>query len=178
MVAKYPFQGNMAYHYGADKVIYLDQGDLLEVFADQNGNRVYQPILGKPILVGGADIVYECVGTSASIDSCLRLARGGGKVVLVGLASILKGIDWTPIWLNELSIKGSFWCSTETYQGRRRRTYEIALDWMNAGDLDLSGLLTHRYPLKDYRQALEANNRRGKHQLIKSVFTFNGKNPC
>jgi len=47
---------------------------------------------------------------------------------------------------------------------------------MESGKLDLSGMITHRYQLKDYRQALSANNQRGKHELIKSVFTFNSGN--
>lgn len=172
VAARYPFQGNMAYRCGADEVIYPDQGDLLNVFASGNDDRVYQPVLGKPVLVGGADIVFECVGTASSIDSSLRLTRGGGKVILVGLASNPKGIDWTPIWLNELSIKGSFWCCTETYQDRRIRTYQIALEWMESGKLDLSHMITHRFRLDDYRHALKITSQRGKHQLIKSVFTF------
>ena len=172
VLAKYPFQGEMARRLGADKVIYLHKGDTFQVVAEATGGRLVKPVLGKRVLVGGADVVYECVGSDSSLDDALRFTRSGGTMVLMGLAAIPKGVDWTPIWQNELRVRGSVWCGTETFQGQRVRTYQLALKWMAKGKLDLAPLVTHRFRLDDYRKALAVSASKGRHQVIKSVFVF------
>lgn len=172
VAAKYPFQAEMARKLGADEVVEKGKEDLFEFIAQATGGKLYKPLLGKRVLVGGVDLVYECVGSDESLDDSLRLARSGGKVVLVGLAAIPKGVDWTPIWLNELTIKGSYWCSTETIQGRRVRAYRQALEWMAEGKLNLESLVTHRFRLDDYKRALAMTARRGRYGVVKSAFVF------
>jgi len=93
-------------------------------------------------------------------------------MVLVGLAAFPKGVDWTPIWLKEIQVRGSFWCSTEQFEGRAMRTYEIAVELLRSGRLSLSPLLTHKFSLDEYKQAIEANLNLGKSRVIKSVFEF------
>ena len=172
VVAKYAFQGEMARKYGADQIVYLRDGDYLQVLAQATGGQIRKPVLGKRAVVGGADIVYECTGTDGSLDDSLRLATSGGRVVLVGLAAIPRRVDWTPIWLHELTINGSFWCSTETVDGRRVRTFELALEWMAEGRIDLAPMVTHRFRLDEYKRALATTAHKGRHGVIKSVFAF------
>ncbi len=172
VVAKYPFQGEMARRFGADEVIYLREGDYFQAVAEATGGKLHKPVLGKRLLVGGADVVYECVGSESSIDDSLRFTRSGGTMVLVGLAAIPKRVDWTPIWLNELTIKGSVWSGMETFQGRRVRTFQLALEWMAADKLDLAPMVTHRFRLDDYRRALAVTADKGRHRVVKSVFVF------
>jgi threonine dehydrogenase-like Zn-dependent dehydrogenase len=173
VLAKYPFQGDLARQYGADEILYLDRKQAhYKGLAEATGGRIYQPILGKPVLVGGADLVFECVGSDSSIDDALHLARSGGKVVLVGAAGVPKGVDWTPIWVNELKVAGSYAVSTEDYDGRRLRTYEVGLELMAEGKVDLSSLLTHKYELSEYRQAFRTLADRSADQVFKAVFSF------
>ena len=173
VLAKYPFQGDLARQYGADEILHLDRDHKhYEALAKLTGGKVYQPILGKPALVGGADLVFECVGSDASIDDALHLASAGGKVVLVGAAGLPKGVDWTPIWFHELTVAGSYTVAMEDFEGRRVRTYEVGLELMARGRLDLSPLLTHRYELGEYRQAFGTLADRNGHQALKAVFTF------
>ncbi len=172
VVAKYPFQGEMARRFGADEVIYLREGDYFQAVAEATGGKLHKPVLGKRLLVGGADVVYECVGSESSIDDSLRFTRSGGTMVLVGLAAIPKRVDWTPIWLNELTIKGSVWSGMETFQGRRIRTFQLGLEWMAADKLDLAPMVTHRFRLDDYRRALAVTADKGRHRVVKSVFVF------
>ena len=172
VVAKYPFQGEMAQKLGTDEVIYLREGDYFQAVAEATGGKLYKPVLGKKVLVGGADIVYECGGSEDSIDDALRFTRSGGTVVLMGLAAIPKRVDWTPIWLNELTIKGSVWSGMETFHGRRIRTFQLALEWMAEGKLDLAPMVTHRFRLDDYKRALAVTADKGRHRVVKSVFVF------
>jgi L-iditol 2-dehydrogenase len=172
VVAKHPFQGDLARGYGADQVIILEDGDLLQEVARATGGRVLDSVLGKRLLVGGADVVYECVGSRNSVDGALRFARAGGRVVLLGMSAILKRVDWTSIWLNELDVSGYVWGDEETFQERRVRTLQLALEWMAEGRLDLAGMVTHRFALREYRKALAVAARKARHQAVKSVFSF------
>jgi threonine dehydrogenase-like Zn-dependent dehydrogenase len=173
VLVKYPFQGELARRYGADEIVLLGKdGSHYQALAGLTGSRVYYPILGKPAPVGGADLIYECVGSDGSVDDALRLAAAGGKVVLVGLAATPKGVDWTPIWFHELTVRGSFCVATETYQGRKMRTYEVGLELMAQGVLDLSPLLTQKFRLAEYRRAFRALSDRKANGALKAVFTF------
>jgi threonine dehydrogenase-like Zn-dependent dehydrogenase len=172
VVAKYPFQGEMAQRFGADEVIHLREGDYFRAVAEATGGKLYKAVLGKRLLVGGADVVYECAGNKSSVDDSLRLARSGGTVVLMGAAAILKRVDWTPIWLNELTVKGSVWGGTGTFQGRRVHTMQLALELMAEGKLDLAPMVTHRFRLDDYKRALAVTADKGRHRVVKSVFEF------
>jgi len=129
-------------------------------------------MVGKRIVQGGADVVFECVGSSTSIDDALRFTRSGGRMVLVGLAAFPKGVDWTPIWLNEITVRGSFWCGGETYEGRKTTTYRLAYELIKNGKVSLSRLLTHKFRVGDYKKAIEANLHKPASKVVKSAFEF------
>lgn len=173
VLAKYPFQAELARYYGADEILLLGQNqDRYHALAERVGGKIYRPILSKPAMIGGADIVYECVGSDSSIDDALRMAAAGGKVVLVGLAAIPRGVDWTPIWFHELTVKGTYAVAMETYQGRRMHTYEVGLELMAQDKVDLSLLLTHKFRLSEYRRAFHTLAAKGPNRALKAVFTF------
>jgi threonine dehydrogenase-like Zn-dependent dehydrogenase len=172
VTARYPFQGEMAKKLGADEVIYPGEQALLEAVTEATGGRRYTSVLGQDLLMGGADVVYECVGTQRSVRDSLSLTASGGTIVLVGLPAVLNRIDWTPIWLKELEIIGSVWSGTETVGGRLVPTFELIVRWMAEGKLDLAPLVTHRFRLNQYRKALAVTANKGRHHAIKSVFVF------
>jgi len=172
VMARYRFQGEAAQRYGADQVIYTGEGDPYTAFAEMVGARVYRPMLGKRVLAGGADVVYECVGTDGTIDDALRFTRAGGRMALVGLAGTTKKVDWTPLWFKELTVIGTQSSSTEDYRGKRVRCYQLTLNWMAEGKLDLAPLLTHTFPLSEYRRAIEVTSHKARHRVIKSAFRF------
>jgi len=171
VLAKYPFQEEVVKGYGADQVIHLRRHYYQEL-AQALGATLRQPLLGKPVVIGGADIVYDCVGEGSSLDDGLHFTRSGGRMVLVGSAGTPKGVDWTPIWLNEIDVRGSYIYGTESYRGERIRTFQLALNLMAEGKVDLTPLVTHRFRLKDHRQALAAMANKGKSEVVKAVFAF------
>jgi len=173
VLAKHEFQGEAATRLGADAVVYMGNStDYYAELADVLKTKLLKPMLGKRVVVGGAHTVFDCVGSSTSIDDALRFTMPHGTMVLVGLAAFPKGVDWTPIWLKEVQVRGSFWCSTEQFEGEAMRTYEIAVELLHTGRLSLSPLLTHKFRLEDYKQAIAANLNIGSSRLIKSVFEF------
>jgi threonine dehydrogenase-like Zn-dependent dehydrogenase len=173
VLAKHRFQGEEAARLGADAVVYMSKSrDYYAELADVLKTKLLKPMLGKRVVVAGAHTVFDCVGSSTSIDDALRFTMPHGTMVLVGLAAFPKGVDWTPIWLKEVQVRGSFWCSTEQFEGEATRTYEIAVELLHTGRLSLSPLLTHKFRLEDYKQAIAANLNIGSSRLIKSVFEF------
>ncbi|MFC0273941.1 zinc-binding dehydrogenase [Metabacillus herbersteinensis] len=169
-LVKHSFQAELATKYGANEIILLQKTTYIENLANALNAQVLNPLFGAKVIQGGADIIFECVGKKQSINDALRFSRNGGKVVLLGLAGIMDGIDWTTVWLNELNVKGSFAYSTEDFNGKRIRTFELAIALMRSGNVNLSPLVTHRFPLSDYRNALSTALNKKNHTAIKVVF--------
>ena len=96
-------------------------------------------------------------------------------MVLVGLAGIPRGIDWSPIWLSEVEVRGTYCYAMEDFAGERISTMQLAVDLLEGGKVDLSPLLTHRFELGDFRHALETVTRKGKSGVIKAVFAFDAE---
>lgn len=172
MLARHKFQGDLAGQYGADRVVYTRDNDYYSTFADITGGTIYKPIIGKRVMTGGFDRVFECVGSNVSIDESLRFTRQGGTMVLIGLASAPKGVDWTPIWLKEITLKGSYWCSTEDIDGKHDSTYRHTLNLVESGKINTKPLVTHIFDIKDYKKALEVASSKGKYKSIKVLFGF------
>ncbi|MDT8859646.1 alcohol dehydrogenase catalytic domain-containing protein [Alkalihalobacillus sp. MEB130] len=170
VLVKHGFQGEMAKCFGADEVIFLDSSYVTNM-ADSLSAEVLKPLLGPEIVQGGANLVYECVGKKKSVTDALRFTQSGGTVVLLGLASIMKQVDWTTVWLNELTIKGCFAYSTNEFEGKKMNTLQIAIELMKRGKVDLSPLITHQYPLHDYKVAFNTITKRNSESALKVVFT-------
>ena len=168
--ARYPFQAEAARKMGADSII--SEGDLYTQVAAQNGARVFVPPLGKRVVRGGPDVTYECAGTDSAIDDALRLTRTGGRVILLGLPGIAKGIDWSALFAQELTINGSFlYHRAEHYEGEIKSTFSIALEQFEQR-LDLSWLVTHQYDIYAYKKALGQVRKREDNHIVKAVFAF------
>lgn len=168
-LVKHEFQGKLAIKYGADEVVYLRKSYVYDLTKILNG-KVLQPLFGPEVIQGGADLVFECVGKKQSVNDALRFSRSGGKVVLLGLAGIMNGIDWTTIWLNEIDVKGSFAYSTEEYQGKRVRTFDVSIELIRDKKVDLAPLVTHLFPLEKYRHAITTAVNKKNRSAIKVVF--------
>ncbi|HIQ02669.1 MAG TPA: alcohol dehydrogenase [Anaerolineales bacterium] len=169
VAARYPFQAEWARHYGANEVVRPGDDPAL---AEALSARLHRPILGQPLVSGGAEVVYECVGSGDNLHTAIRFTREGGTAVILGLAAISRGIDWAPIWLKEIALHGSYAYGIETYRGRRVRTMELALELMARGKVNLAPLVTHRFRLEEYRKALATATHKARHQLVKGVFVF------
>jgi len=172
VLARYPCQADAAERLGASEVILTRGVDAYAAVAEHTGAVLRKPILGKRVISGGADMVFECVGSDSSIDDALRMTRSGGTAVLVGVPGIAKGIDWTAIFQQELTLVSSTtYHHAEPYQGKTWKAFDLGLHLMAQG-LDLGWLVTHKYTLAKFNQAMQDHTRRGKHNLIKGVFAF------
>lgn len=173
VTARHPFQQEMAKKLGADIVIAPERGAAFyRQIADLTDASVHKPIIGKEVVNGGAKVVYECVGASGTVDDALRLTAPGGTMVLVGLAGAPDGVDWTPIWLSEVAIRGTFCYAIEQCDGQVLTTMQLAMKMLAEGRVDLAPLLTHTFALREFREALATVTSKGKSGVIKAVFAF------
>jgi len=169
IAARHSFQAELARHYGATRVL-QSQDD--QTLAEALSAQLHRPILGEALVSGGAQVIYECVGTQPSLRIAIRFTREKGTAVMLGLAAVTFGIDWAPIWLKEITLRGSYTYGVETWQGQRVRTMQLALDLMADQKVDLAPMVTHRFKLQDYRQALKMVKHKSRHRLVKAVFAF------
>ena len=94
------------------------------------------------------DLVFETAGNSNTLTQTTRIARRGGRVVLVGMTDA----DLTPIDTNELVDKALDVAGVFRYAN----TWPLAVDLLSRGAVDIKPLITAHYPLQDAGQALES----------------------
>jgi threonine dehydrogenase-like Zn-dependent dehydrogenase len=169
--AKHPHQQEAARQLGADEVVPTNRGSRAEL-CRRVGASLHQAEIGAPTILGGYDAVFDCVGSPRSIDDALRLTRARGRTVLVGMPAIPKSVDWTTIWFKELQVIGAYAYGLESVGGQRLRTFEFALRLLQGRLRHLTQIVTHRFPLTDYKRAIQTALFTGPSRSIKTVFTL------
>jgi threonine dehydrogenase-like Zn-dependent dehydrogenase len=139
---------------GASRAVQQPAERVITEVAAVTGARALRPRIGRlPVLDGGADAVFDCVASAATVDLGLRLLRAGGTYVMVGTAA-RQAVDWSPVWWRELSVLGTIVYGQEPALGGRR-TFEAVAEWLADPAYPVDGLVTHQFPLERYAEALE-----------------------
>lgn len=168
VVARHPFQAELARRAGADVV--LSGREALYSWAAGLPDAVaHKPTLAPRFVEGGPAIIYDTVGTQASLTDSMSLAREGGRIVLVGAAAKID-VDWTRVWYRQLTIAGVFAYGLVPFEGEMRDIYDVSLELMRRADLGSLELLTHEFDLEEYRAALAAALDKNGHRSIKVAF--------
>ncbi len=170
-VAQFDYQRDLALRQGADEV-WMSGDDLLERAAAATGGRVYAGFGQNRTLVGGFDIVYDCVGSASTLQTSLRLARSRGSVVLMGAGLRPLNVDLTPVWYNEVNLIGSVSHCRSLWQGETVGDFDLAIRWMVEGRLKTEGFITHRFSLDRYKEAILAAVDKSESKSVKVVFEF------
>lgn len=168
-IARYPQQIDMARQLGADEVISPD--DPYEATARITGAKLYVGPFNNRMLLGGFDVVFDCVGSAQSVQNSLRWARAGGTVVLVGVSLERMRVDLSPVWYQEVNLIGIVAHGTEEWNGTRQSTYDLTCDLLLKGKLTAAGLITHYFRLESWQEAIKTakDKRTG---AIKVVFDY------
>jgi len=160
-VAKYPFQGKLAQRLGAEFVIDAQTEDVMARVGELAQTKVYPLSQGGALLAGGVGLVFDTVTSTITLNQALRMTRGKGSVVILGLAGLPERVDWTPIWLKELKVVGSLTYGTEIFKGKRADTFARAVELLTRRRADLTPVKPRKYPLQLYREALiEASSKK------------------
>jgi threonine dehydrogenase-like Zn-dependent dehydrogenase len=151
-IARHRHQAAMARRLGADEVVSGEDG--YQATARITGAKLYEGLFGTRALLGGFDVVYDCVGSAHTLRDSLRWAQAGGAVVMVGVKLSPLKVDLSAIWSQEVDLTGLYAHGVETWQGKTWRTYDLTVELMRQGKLTADGLITHRFPLSRWRQAI------------------------
>ena len=170
-LARHAFQAEEAKRLGAERVVFA-RGDYLRELADAGEARLLKPIIGKPVGVGGFDGTFICIGGAQATDDAMRVTRAGGTLVLLGNSARMDGIDWTPLWLKELTLRGSLCYGEHRHLSPARDAFREAAELIASGRAAVRPLLTHTFPIAKYRAALATAMNKGDERSVKVAFDF------
>ncbi|MFN7955231.1 MAG: zinc-binding dehydrogenase [bacterium] len=152
-VARHPHQAEAAKRLGADEVI---RGEDVYLATERiTGAKLYTGLFGNRTLLGGFDVVYDSIGSARTLQDSLRWTRAGGSVVMVGFELERQKLDLNPIWHQEIDLTGIYAHGGEDWHGGRTRTYDVVIEQLGRNALTVEGLVTHRFPLARWREAIE-----------------------
>jgi L-iditol 2-dehydrogenase len=176
-LARHRFQAEHAERLGAHHVVVpREAGDYYRSLSDLTGGRLLRPILGPRIHIGGFDHSYVCVGNSRAVDDALRFTRAGGHVVMLGNVAQLPKVDWTPLWLKELTVRGSLCYGRHAHGGTTRHAFDVGMQLLAEGLADaIEPLVTDVFPLHRFEEALARSMTKSRHPSIKIVFDLDDR---
>ncbi|HEY5023563.1 MAG TPA: zinc-binding dehydrogenase [Acidimicrobiales bacterium] len=163
--AKYAHQRQLAEELGADVVVDPDQ----LVRAVRSRSRSLE---ASGTLTGGADVVIDCVGSDESLAQSLSMVRPRGRVVLVGMPGRVN-VDLASLWHREVAVAGAYAYGTEDVDGLLRRTFDVAMEVVAAKGL--GRLVSARYPLDRFEEALAHAGAAGRRGAVKVVFDLHAR---
>ncbi len=164
-----PFHAELGVQAGADHLI--TDGDVLGGAARIAGARPYRPTLGPDILMGGFSKVFDTVASNATLNSGMRALATGGALSVVGIGSKAR-IDLTPLWLKLQTLKGAYVYGYNTFNGETKHAFETAMDMAVQKKVRLEPMVTHTFPIGEYRRMIEVNLSKGKHRAVKTMVSF------
>lgn len=165
-VAKHERQRREAIRLGADEVVHPKE--IYTTLPALLNTRTYKPELGKPVVMGGATQVFECVGSPGTMEDAVRLAKPGGRVSLVGMPGARSSLDLTALWYKEVSLSGTYAYGFEEYEGERKSSFDLTL--RIAPEIGLEKMVGPRFRLEEYREAVAAARSAGRAGHVKVVF--------
>jgi len=163
-----PPESDLALALGATEVI--SSGPEARQSLIETGASAYLPPVGPEVYAGGGfSLVFDCVGSPESLDQALRYAAPRGRVVLEGCASHVRDLDLTFLWARELEVRGSVGYGREEWNGSNRHTFEVVHELLVDGNAPVERMVTHVFPLSEYRDALRAASAHAKSGAIRVV---------
>jgi threonine dehydrogenase-like Zn-dependent dehydrogenase len=159
-VAKHPEQRRYAREFGSSFVV--EPGEVRRAVRRATGSW----ILDDGQLTGGADVVWDCVGSAESIAESLAVAAPGATVVLAGMPGHV-GLDLTALWQREIRLSGAYAYGPEPAAGGRH-SFDLAMDVVKGAGLER--LVSAAYPLDRFADAIDHAAHAGGRGATKIVF--------
>lgn len=117
---------------GADAVVDVEREDVVEVVRKLSGGE-------------GADTVYECSGSAASLAACWKAVRKEGTLVPLGIYPGPIETDFNQVTMKELRVTGSY---GYVWSSWRRAVKLLAEKRVRASEL-----VSHEFPLERFEEA-------------------------
>ncbi|GIX03087.1 MAG: alcohol dehydrogenase [Planctomycetaceae bacterium] len=134
--------------------------------ADRDAVSQVQQILDGEL----PDIVIECVGhADQAFNECIALCRYGGRILYFGVPpEVIHQLRWRDAFTKNLTVHTSV-------NPDFARDFPLAMQWIGEGRVDVSPLLTHRFPLEQIEEAFTLFRER-RDGVLKVIVDFPAKN--
>ena len=147
-------RAELASRLGAHAVLSTAPDELVAQVARRAGSTPLTPWSKRDWLQDGPAVVYDTIGSVETVETSLRLLATGGTLVVSGVEPP-KRFEWTPLYFKELRVIGSNGFGVEEVGGVAKHAMEHYFDFI-AGGLDLTPVITHRFPLERWGEAVLA----------------------
>jgi threonine 3-dehydrogenase len=98
-------------------------------------------------MVEGFDVGLEMSGNGAAFKQMFKAMNHGGRVAILGIPPGEIAIDWSQVIFKGLVLKGVY--------GREMFETWYKMTAMLQSGLDISPVVTHRFPISDFKQGFE-----------------------
>ena len=135
---------------GIDRTVLIERGD-----SETTKQRLLNASGGE-----GYDVVVEATGSTAVGEICVPLTRRGGTVLVYGVTRADEEVRFHPfdVFRREITIKGSF---------AEMTSFGAAIAALRGGRARTEGIITHRFSLEEYGEALNTlANDRTAHKVV------------
>ena len=127
-----PYRLELARALGATRTVDLVKDSLVDAMSEAG-------------MTEGFDVGLEMSGSERALGSMIRLMKHGGRIALLGLQDRDTAGDLETVIFNGLEIKGIY--------GRKVWDTWYKMTAMTEAGLDISGIITHRFNIINYREA-------------------------
>ena len=155
----------LATRLGAHAVLSSVPDELVAQVARRVGASPLTPWSKRDWLQDGPGVVYDTVGSPETVETSMRLLQTGGTLVISGVEAP-KRFEWTPLYFKELHVIGSNAFGVEDVGGVRKHAFEHYFDFVGNG-LDLTPIITHRFPFAEWKRAVLTIARRKRTGAVK-----------
>ncbi len=145
-------RAELATRLGAHAALSSSPDELVAQVAKRTGTQPLQPWSKRDWLQEGPAVVYDTIGSTETVETSLRLLATGGTLVVSGVEPPRR-FEWTPLYFKELKVIGSNGFGLEEVGGVTKHSMEHYFDFI-AGGLDLTPVITHRFPLERWDEAV------------------------
>ena len=178
-ITRFEQQAHLAKQLGALETIpWRPVEQIIERFRQIAGaSEVLPPVEGVPGLpmlhgTRGVRVIYNTVGTPESVEVSVRIAGPRSTVVLSGVDTPGR-FEWSPHYFKEINLVGSNAFGVEEWNGKRQHAMRHYFDLIRERKVDLTSIISHRFPLEDYKDAFLATHKQGESGAVKVLFEFN-----
>ncbi len=162
-VATFANQQRLARLLGADRVVQPEDPIAQHLTGAMSG-RVMRPLVGSAWLWGDTyAVVYDTVGSSASTALAIRTVGSGGLIARIGLAEPNQ-VDYALLTTKEACIRG---LSGYAGQPSGQHPIDSFLAMVAEGSIHPELIITHRFPLSQYRKAFAIYHGAARTQAVK-----------
>lgn len=142
-------------HVGARNVVVTDVNDYrLEIAREMGATRAVnvtqeslRDVMSDLKIRVGFDVGLEMSGNPSAFNQMLDLMIHGGRVALLGILPKSTAIDWDQVIFKGLFLKGIY--------GREMFETWYKMSTLIQSGLDLSPMITHRYPIDDFQEGFQ-----------------------